>query len=76
MFASTTLVVVWIAMYLTGYSEYLNALREPHSPSYRCHTVWKKKKKKKERKRRRKKYILARSLLTGLESQTRVTVNR
>ena len=47
--ASTALVVVWTAMYLTGYSGYLTGysgyltgFRELHSPHYRCHTGLKK----------------------------------
>ena len=37
-FASTTLAVVWMAMYLTDYSDYLTSLREPPLPPYRYHT--------------------------------------
>ena len=38
MVAGTALVVVWTAMYMTGYSDYLTIFREPHSPPYRRHT--------------------------------------
>ena len=40
-FASTALVVVWTAMYLTSYSDYLTGFHEPPSPPYRCHTSFK-----------------------------------
>ena len=38
MVAGTALVVVWTAMYMTGYTDYLTIFREPHSPPYRRHT--------------------------------------
>ena len=37
-FVSTAQVVVWMAMYLTGYSDYLTSFCEPLLPLYRCHT--------------------------------------
>ena len=37
-FASTALVVVWTAMYLTRHSDYLTGFHEPLSTSYICHT--------------------------------------
>ena len=37
-FASTALVVVWTAIYLTSYSDYLTGFHEPLSTPYRCHT--------------------------------------
>ena len=41
-FASTALVVVWMAMYLTRYSEYLTGFHEPLCLPYGCHTDLKK----------------------------------
>ena len=32
------IVVVWTAVHLTGYSDYLTGVREPLSTSYICHT--------------------------------------
>ena len=37
-FASKALEVVWTAVYLTSYSDYLTSYCEPLSPSYSCHT--------------------------------------
>ena len=37
-FASTALAVVWTAVYLTGYSDFLTNFHEPLSPPYRRHT--------------------------------------
>ena len=39
--ASTVLVVIWMTVCLTGYSDHLTGLCEPLSPPYRCHTVLK-----------------------------------
>ena len=36
------LVVVLMAMYLTGYSDYLTGFHEPLLPPYRCHTGFEK----------------------------------
>ena len=36
-FASTALEVVWMAMHLTGHSDYLTGFYEPLLPPYRCH---------------------------------------
>ena len=41
-FASTALVVVWMAMYLTSYSDYLTGFHEPLCLPYGCHTDLKK----------------------------------
>ena len=38
MFASTALVAVWTAMYLTSYTGYQTGFREPLSQLYGCHT--------------------------------------
>ena len=42
MFSSTAVIlykiVVWTAVCLTGYSDYLTGFREPLSASYICHT--------------------------------------
>ena len=40
-FASTALVVAWVAMCLTSYSDYLTGFCEPHLPAYRRHTCLK-----------------------------------
>ena len=40
--ASTALVVAWMAVHLTGYSDHLTGLSETLSPPYRCHTGFKK----------------------------------
>ena len=37
-FASTVLVVLWITVCLTSYSDYLTSFCEPLLPPYRCHT--------------------------------------
>ena len=40
-FASTALEVVWMAMHLTGHSDYLTGFYEPLLPPYRCHAgLW------------------------------------
>ena len=39
---NTYIVVVWMAMCLTGYSDYLTGFHEPLSASYICHTGLKK----------------------------------
>ena len=36
--ASTALVVVWMAVHLTGYSDFLDGFCEPLSPPFWCHT--------------------------------------
>ena len=38
MLPSTALVAVWMAMYLTSYSDYQTGFQEPLSPPYGCHT--------------------------------------
>ena len=40
--ASTAPAVVWMAVYLFGYSDYLTGFHEPLSPPHRCHTGLKK----------------------------------
>ena len=42
-FAGTALVlvVVWMAMCLTSYTDYLTGFHEPFLPPYRCHTSFK-----------------------------------
>ena len=40
-FASRTLVVVWTAVYLTGYSDWLTGFWEPLLLPYSCHTCLK-----------------------------------
>ena len=37
MFACTALVVAWMVMYLTSYSDYLTGFNEPLLPPYKCH---------------------------------------
>jgi len=37
-FVSTALTIVWNAVSLTGYSDYLTGFSKPLLPPYRCHT--------------------------------------